>query len=114
MAAHTDIRVINDPPNYPDGVDIAWFELSKKDGDTVTWINTTSVACDIDFGAKSPFTWNITTVPANGGTSGPHAVRSNYPIPPNQRKDRVCQLHKYDVIGAGGAYRFDPGGGVRP
>jgi hypothetical protein len=107
------ICIIDDPSNYPDGVDEPVFSISMGAGETVTWDNTTHHDCTITFQGDSPFSWMSREVPARS-SSGPHGVRPGYPLSASvhQRPTRMRKLHKYS-INMGGTI-FDPGGGVRP
>lgn len=111
-ATHTPI-IINLNPDT-DGVDTPYFELSKENGDTVSWENAVpglSAACTVTFGPGSPFIDEPIVIP-HGVTKGPYTPNNAPPAPTGHPSNKIYKYYKYTL--KCGSVTIDPGGGVKP
>ena len=113
-STHIDIGI--NGADETDGVDTPWFELSKSQGDTVSWKNKTEYDCLVIFHGQSPFDVHMIQI-APGQTSEPKSA-TNAPEPPTENwpAEKVYKFYKYTLAchgSSGRGFEFDPGGGVK-
>jgi hypothetical protein len=108
---NTEIKINLNP--LTDGVDIPYFELSKKARDTVSWKNEIpgQSDCTVTFGLQSPFEEEPIVIP-KGEVRGPYEP-TKAPAPKKDAPEgKVYKYYKYTVTCGG--VTFDPGGGMKP